>query len=148
MSWEAAGDRHYFLLESLWFDAVGKAAGLPAHRLMGGAVREVVPADFWANRPQAATLATLVQEAQERGAAWHQDEVRQHRGHGQGRAGGCADVAPDFRFTIDPMYAWRSMRESARYFEQLARLEQPVQIEDPSPSPSRTTGSALARLGR
>src|SRR5687767_4683198 len=66
-SWQAAEDKHYFLLESLWFDAVGKASGLPAHRLMGGAVLDVVAADFWANRPDAAALGALVTEAQERG---------------------------------------------------------------------------------
>jgi muconate cycloisomerase len=132
-SWEAAGDRHYFLLESLWFDAVGKAAGLPAHRLMGGAVREVVPADFWANRPPAATLASLVQEAQERGMRGIKMKCDSAGDMVRAVLEIATDVAPDFRLTIDPMYAWRSMRESARYFEQLARLEQPVQIEDPFP---------------
>jgi muconate cycloisomerase len=132
-SWEAARDRHYFVLESLWFDAVGKATGLPAHRLMGGAVRDVVAADFWANRPSAATLAALVSEAQERGLRGIKMKCDSTGDMVQAVLEIAGDVDHGFRFTIDPMYAWRSMRESARYFEQLARLEQPVQIEDPFP---------------
>jgi muconate cycloisomerase len=132
-SWQAAEGKHYFLLESLWFDAVGKAARLPAHRLMGGAVRDVVAADFWANRPSAATLGALVKEAQERGLRGIKMKCDSTGDMVKAVMAVAADVSPDFRFTIDPMYAWRSMRESARYFEQLAKLDQPIQIEDPFP---------------
>jgi L-alanine-DL-glutamate epimerase-like enolase superfamily enzyme len=132
-SWEAAQGRHYFLLESLWFDAVGKAAGLPAHRLMGGAVRETVAADFWANRPDAQTLGKLVNEAQTRGLHGIKMKCDSKGDTVQSVLAVAADVAPEFRFTIDPMYAWRSLRESARYFEQLAKLDCQIQIEDPFP---------------
>jgi muconate cycloisomerase len=132
-SWQSAGNKHYFLLESLWFDAVGKASGLAAHRLMGGAVREVVPADFWANRPDPATFGALVKEAQERGLRGIKMKCNSAGDMVKAVLAVAPDVSPDFRFTIDPMYAWRSMRESARYFEQLAKLDQPVQIEDPFP---------------
>ena len=132
-SWQAAEGKHYFLLESLWYDAVGKASGLPAHRLMGGAVREVVPADFWANRPSAETLGALVKEAQELGLRGIKMKCDSTGDMVKAVLAVAPDVAPDFRFTIDPMYAWRSMRESARFFEQLAKLEQPIQIEDPFP---------------
>ncbi|MCC6453585.1 MAG: mandelate racemase/muconate lactonizing enzyme family protein [Caldilineaceae bacterium] len=132
-SWQAAEGKHYFTLESLWFDAVGKASGLPAHRLMGGAVRDVVAADFWANRPATATLGALVKEAQERGLRGIKMKCDSTGDMVKAVLAVAPDVSPDFRFTIDPMYAWRSMRESARFFEQLAKLEQPVQIEDPFP---------------
>lgn len=132
-SWQAAEGKHYFLLETLWFDAIGKASGLPAHRLMGGAVRDVVAADFWANRPSAATLGALVKEAQERGLRGIKMKCDSTGDMVKAVLAIAPDVAPDFRFTIDPMYAWRSMRESSRFFEQLAKLEQPVQIEDPFP---------------
>jgi L-alanine-DL-glutamate epimerase-like enolase superfamily enzyme len=132
-SWEAAADKHYFLLESLWFDAVGKAAGLPAHRLMGGAVRDVVAADFWANRPDAATLGALVQEAQTRGLRGIKMKCDSTGDTVKSVLAVAGDVAPEFRFTIDPMYAWRSLREGARYFEQLGKLDCVIQIEDPFP---------------
>lgn len=38
-----------------------------------------------------------------------------------------------FRVTIDPMTAWRSLRESARLFDALAKLNCDIQIEDPFP---------------
>lgn len=132
-SWEAAQGKHYFLLESLWFDAMGKASGLPAHRLMGGAVRDVVSADFWANRPSAAILGALVQEAQ--GLGLHGIKIKCDSTGDTVKSvlAVAQDVAPEFRFTIDPMYAWRSMREGARYFDQLAKLDCLIQIEDPFP---------------
>ena len=132
-SWQAAGGRSYWLLETLWFDAIGKAVGLPAHRLMGGAVRDVVAADFWANRPPANTLAALVAEAIDRGLRGLKMKCDSTGDMVRALVAIASDVPPDFRFTIDPMYAWRSLRESARYFEQLARLEFPIQIEDPFP---------------
>ncbi len=132
-SWEVPGDRHYFLLESLWYDAMGKASGVPAHRLMGGAVREVVPADYWANRPPAKTLAKLVGEAQELGLKGIKMKCDAQGDMVRAVLEIAGDVDPDFRFTIDPMHAWRSFRESGHFFEKLAKLEQPVQIEDPFP---------------
>jgi len=96
-------------------------------------VRDVVPADFWANRPSAKTLAKLVQEAQERGLRGIKMKCDSTGDMVKAVLEIAPDVSPDFRFTIDPMYAWRSMRESARFFEKLAKLDQPVQIEDPFP---------------
>lgn len=132
-SWQMAGERSYWLLESLWVDAVGKAAGLPAHRLFGGAVREVVSADFWANRPSAQTLAALVKEAQARGLRGLKMKCDSTGDTVRALVAIAQDIPKAFRFTIDPMYAWRSLRESARFFEQLARLENPIQVEDPFP---------------
>jgi muconate cycloisomerase len=132
-SWQAAEGKHYFLMESLWYDAVGKASGLPAHRLMGGAVRDVVPADFWANRPSTETLGALVKEAQELGLHGIKMKCDSTGDTVKSVLAVAQDVSPEFRFTIDPMYAWRSMRESARYFEQLAKLDCQIQIEDPFP---------------
>jgi muconate cycloisomerase len=132
-SWQSPDERSYWILESLWVDAVGKATGLPTHRLFGGAVREVVAADFWANRPPAATLAALVAEAVDRGLRGLKMKCDSTGDTVKSLVAIAQDVPPDFRFTIDPMCAWRSLRESARYFEQLARLPNPIQIEDPFP---------------
>lgn len=132
-SWQSARDRHYFLMETLWYDAIGKAAGLPAHRLMGGAVRDTVAADFWANRPDAATLAKLVEEAVERGLHGLKMKCDSTGDTVKSLLAIAQDVPDGFRFTIDPMYAWRSLRESMRYFDALARLDLPIQLEDPFP---------------
>lgn len=132
-SWQTAGERAYFLLESLWYDALGKASGLPAHRLMGGAVRDIVPADFWVYRPDAKTMAALVKEAVELGLQGMKMKCDSTGDTVRSVLTIASDVPETFRFTIDPMYAWRSLRESARYFEELAALPNPIQIEDPFP---------------
>ena len=132
-SWNLGSGRSYAVLESLWLDAAGKAAGLPAHALLGGAVRDRVPVDFWANRPGATSLAKLVDEAVALGL------------HGiklKGTAAGetaiaVAQVAKDasqgFHFTIDPMCAWRSFKEAKHFFALLAARPREVRIEDPFP---------------
>lgn len=132
-SWQVAEDRSYLLLESLWLDAVAKAAGVPVHQLLGGAVRDRVLTDFWANRPPARTLLALILEAKERGL--HGIKIKSNSAGDTARAllDIAADVPTDFRVTLDPMIAWRSMRESARWFEQLAKLPLQIQIEDPFP---------------
>ncbi|MEZ4833829.1 MAG: enolase C-terminal domain-like protein [Caldilineaceae bacterium] len=132
-SWEVRGERSYLLMESLWLDAVGKATGLPAHTLLGGAVRKVVPTDFWANRPSAAVMAKLIGEAQERGLRGIKMKSDGSGDTARALLEIAADVPAGFRVTIDPMTAWRSLRESARWFDALAKLDCDIQIEDPFP---------------
>jgi L-alanine-DL-glutamate epimerase-like enolase superfamily enzyme len=132
-SWEMAGERNYELLETLWLDAMGKAAGVPAHVLLGGAVRNAVLTAFWANRPAAPTLLALIREAKDRGL--HGIKIKSDSTGDTARA--LLEIAPDlphdFFITIDPMNAWRSLRESARWLEALAKLPCTIQIEDPFP---------------
>lgn len=132
-SWAVGSGKSYEVVEALWLDAVGKAAGLPAHQLLGGAVRKAVATDFWANRPGPETLLALVREAKERGLRGMKMKCNMAGDTVQALLTIAADVPHDFRFTIDPMTAWRSMREAARYFEALAKLPFSIQIEDPFP---------------
>ncbi|MCC9075215.1 mandelate racemase/muconate lactonizing enzyme family protein [Litorilinea aerophila] len=132
-SWESAGGRSYLLLESLWYDAVGKAAGLPAHQLLGGAVRKAVATDFWVNRPGSETLRALIREAVDRGLRGMKMKSNFQGDTARALLSLAGDLPENFRFTIDPMYAWRSLRESARRLEALARLPCEIQIEDPFP---------------
>ncbi len=120
-SWQLAGDRSYQLMESLWLDAAGKAAGLPVHQLLGGAVRKAVLTDFWANRPAAKTLLSLIHEAKERGL--HGIKIKSDSTGDTARAlvEIAGDIPAGFRITIDPMVSWRSLRESARWFVELAQ---------------------------
>lgn len=132
-SWEVPGPRSYLLMESLWLDAVGKSTGLPAHTLLGGAVRKVVPTDFWANRPSAGVMAKLIAEAQDRGLRGIKMKSDGSGDTARALLAIAADVPAGFRVTIDPMTAWRSLRESARWFDALAKLDCDIQIEDPFP---------------
>lgn len=132
-SWELAGGRSYILLESLWLDAVGKSVGMPAHQLMGGAIRDRVAVDFWMNRPDAPTMAKLFHEAV--GLGLRGVKMKSSAGGDTVEAllAIAADVPEGFHITIDPMCAWRSLRECARQLEKLARLPFDIQIEDPFP---------------
>jgi L-alanine-DL-glutamate epimerase-like enolase superfamily enzyme len=132
-SWQLATGRSYALLESLWLDAIGKAAGMPACQLLGGAVRPAVAVDFWANRPEAKTLAALIAEAHGRGLRGIKVKSDAGGDTAQSLMAIAADVPHNFRVTIDPMSAWRSLRDSVRLFEGLAKLACTVQIEDPFP---------------
>ncbi len=132
-SWELANGKSYILLESLWLDAVGKAVGMPAHQLLGGAVRTAVPVDFWINRPDAPTMAKLIAEAVALGL--HGIKMKSSAGGDTVTAllAIAADIPHGFHITIDPMCAWRSLRECARQLEQLTQLPFDIQIEDPFP---------------
>ena len=132
-SWDLSNGKSYKLVEALWLDAVGKAVGMPAYQLLGGAVRKAVATDFWVNRPDPQTLLELVREAKERGLGGMKMKSNMAGDTVQAILTIAADIPHDFRFTIDPMTAWRSMREAARYFEELVKLPFTIQIEDPFP---------------
>lgn len=127
------GERSYQLMESLWLDAVGKASGLPVHQLLGGAVRKGVLTDFWANRPAPETLRALIHEASSKGLQGIKIKSDSTGDMAKAVLEIATDIPADFRITIDPMNSWRSLRESARWFEQLAKLPFTIQIEDPFP---------------
>jgi glucarate dehydratase len=120
-------------VECLWLDALGKAAGVPAHMLLGGAVRDRVLTDFWANRPTPDTLRALIAEAVALGARGIKIKSDSTGDTARAFCAIAADVPQGFRVTIDPMNSWRSLRESAHWFQQLARLPLEIQIEDPFP---------------
>lgn len=132
-SWELAAGRSYVLLESLWLDAVGKAVGMPAHQLLGGACRSQVSVDFWINRPDAATMANLIQEAVALGLRGVKMKSNAAGDTAESILAIVADIPENFHITIDPMCAWRSLRESGRRLEKLAQLPLDIQIEDPFP---------------
>ncbi|MCB0092690.1 MAG: mandelate racemase/muconate lactonizing enzyme family protein [Caldilineaceae bacterium] len=132
-SWELAAGRSYTLLESLWLDAVGKAVGMPAHQLLGGACRSHVPVDFWINRPDAATMAKLIHEAATLGLRGIKMKSSASGDTAASLLSIAADIPENFHITIDPMCAWRSLRECVRQLERLAQLPFDIQIEDPFP---------------
>lgn len=132
-SWELSSDRSYVLLESLWLDATGKMVSMPAHQLLGGACRDRVPVDFWVNRPDAATLSELIQEAVSLGL----QGIKMKSSANGDTVNALLEIADDvpagFHITIDPMCAWRSLHQCARMLEELAQLPFDIQIEDPFP---------------
>ena len=130
-SWKVASGMSYMLVESLWLDAVGKLAGLPAHALLGGALRGRVEVDFWANRPDAARLRRIIEEAAALGLKGIKLKGTSAGETARAVAAVANDAPEGFHFTIDPMCSWRTLRESTNYFDQLANCGRMVRIEDP-----------------
>ncbi|MEM7126204.1 MAG: mandelate racemase/muconate lactonizing enzyme family protein [Chloroflexota bacterium] len=132
-SWELANNRSYVLLESLWLDAMGKMAGVAAHQMLGGAARSRVPVDFWIYRPDAHTMAKLIQEAMTLGLRGVKMKSSAHGDTVHSLLSIADDIPEGFHITIDPMCAWRSLRECARQLDKLSQLPFDIQIEDPFP---------------
>lgn len=132
-SWEIDSGKSYSLVESLWLDAVGRLVGMPVHQLLGGAIRNRVPVDFWINRPDAATMVRLIHEAASMGLKGVKMKSSAHGDTARALLAAAADLPDEFHLTIDPMCAWRSLRETAGLLNELAQLPQDIQIEDPFP---------------
>ena len=132
-SWEECRGRSIFLLESLWLDAMGQAAGVPAHVLLGGAVRPKVRVDYWAAQPDAPDLARLVAEAQALGCTGMKLKSSSSGNTVLALREIAADLPEGFQFTIDPMFNWRSLHESRKLFEILDALPVTCKVEDPFP---------------
>lgn len=130
-SWHFPKGRSYPLFETLWLDAIGKSAGVPAHTLLGGAVRDRVAVDYWANRPNAAALEKILGEAVSLGLGGL--KLKCSALGDTARALAAVGAPEGFHVTIDPMCAWRTFRESRSHFECLAKLPCEVRIEDPFP---------------
>lgn len=119
------------LNEALWLDALGQAAGVPAHAFLGGKVRADVAVDAWANRPNAHQLSLLVSEAIAHGFTGLKMKCSPSGDTLIALREIAADVPPHFRFTVDAMNALRTWRESARLLESVSSLSDRLILEDP-----------------
>jgi muconate cycloisomerase len=120
-------------IEMALLDWAGKRLGCRAVDLLGGAVRERVPVDYWCARQTPQDLARIVTEARSRGFTGLKmksmigDPVVE-----QVRA--IKDAAGhDFRVTIDPMFQWLSPHDALPMMKQLEPFAEGVRIEDPFP---------------
>ena len=132
-SWAGAAGRSYAILETLWLDAIGQHAGLPAHRLLGGAVRDRVPVDFWANRPGAAQLEELVERARALGLRGMKLKCGADGDTVHALAVAAARAPEGFHFTVDPMCAWRNFHDARELLSILSGLGRDIRLEDPFP---------------
>jgi len=130
-SWRMGLPRSCPLMESLWLDAVGKRAGLPADTFLGGTVRNRVAVDYWANRPDARRLVQHVKRADQLGLRGMKIKSDGLGDTVQALVEASRHVSTDFHFTVDPMCAWRSLRETGHLFDAIEKLPFRVQVEDP-----------------
>lgn len=121
------------LVETLWLDAVGKAAGLPAHAFLGGKFRDRVRVDAWANRPSAKGLICLIENAVDAGYKGMKLKCDATGDTIHALSEIAHAVPPGFEFTVDPMCSWRSFHESSCLLDKVASLPFLVRLEDPFP---------------
>lgn len=123
----------YGAVEMALLDRLGKLAGERAAEMLGGAVRELIPVDYWCGRKTPEDLKRTAAAARDRG--FRGIKMKSRRGDPvmeQVRAlrleGG-----DDFGVTIDPMYQWFSPHDSLHVIQRLQEFGGGIRIEDPFP---------------
>jgi len=123
----------YDAFEMAIFDLAGKALGVPAHYLLGGAYRNRVPVDYWIgiqNPEDAARNARLGKERGFRGMKMKCtiDDPWEERIQAILDA-----VGPDFKLTIDPNERFYRPSEFLSLARRLERFPNIAVYEDPVP---------------
>jgi muconate cycloisomerase len=123
----------YDAFEMALFDLVGRLLGLPAHALLGGAVRRRVPADYWIGQQMPEDAGRAARRGKEMGfhglkmkCAIDDPWVE--------RMQAILDAAgPDFKVTIDPNERFYRPEEAIRLARTLERFPNVAIYEDPVP---------------
>jgi len=137
-AWEVSISWHeenaaYDAFEMAFFDLVGKALGVPAHFLLGGAYRKRVPADYWIGIQTPADAARNARIGKERGFRGLKmkctiDDPWEERIQAILDAAG-----PDFHLTIDPNERFYRPMEFLALARRLERFPNIAVYEDPVP---------------
>ncbi|MEW6753655.1 MAG: enolase C-terminal domain-like protein [Candidatus Latescibacterota bacterium] len=123
----------YMTFEMAVFDLVGKARRVPAHALVGGAVRDHVRADYWIGQQTPEDGKRSVQRALELGFKGVKIKCRLEEPMVE-RLRAMRDVAgPDFRVTVDPNERFHTAEETIALGRQLEELGNVEVFEDPIP---------------
>lgn len=113
------------------FDIVGKALGVPAHRLMGSKHWDRVPVGYWSPALEPDQTAAMAEEGARRGFKNHKLKARPWNIVETVRL--ITEVAgPDYSITVDPNYTFQSLHESLRLAAQLEEYNV-LCFEDPFP---------------
>jgi muconate cycloisomerase len=120
-------------MEMALLDWAGKRLGCRVVDLLGGAVREWMPVDYWCARQTPDDLVKIVSEARARGFTGLKTKSRfgdpiVEQAQAVRQAGG-----PDFNLTIDPMGQWLSPHHGLVILQQLEKFGPNLRVEDPFP---------------
>jgi muconate cycloisomerase len=120
-------------VEMILLDWAGKRLGCRAVDLLGGAVRETVPVDYWCGRKTPDDLRQTIHRACELGFRG----IKMKSRNGDPVAEQVAAVREvggvGFSVTIDPMYQWFSPNESLAALKSLEQFGPGIRVEDPFP---------------
>jgi muconate cycloisomerase len=123
----------YGAFEMAMFDLVGRALGVPAHSLLGGAVRDRVLADYWIGQQMPEDAARNARLGAERG--FHGIKMKCAIGDPwEERIQAILDAAgPEFKVTIDPNERFHRPVEAVALARRLARFPNIAMYESPVP---------------
>ena len=123
----------YDAFEMAVFDLVGRARSLPAHALLGGAVRSRVRADYWMGHQTPEDGKKAVERALEHGFKGVKIKCRIQEPMYE-RLKAMRDVAgPEFKVTVDPNERFGTAEQTISLAEELAPLGNVEVFEDPIP---------------
>lgn len=130
---EADGDSSYDAFEMAVLDLVGHMRNLPAHALLGGAVRERVRADYWMGHQTPEDGKRTLERALDAGFKGVKIKCRAEEPMVE-RLQAMLDVAgKDFKVTVDPNERFYTAEKTIELAEQLAPLGNVEVFEDPIP---------------
>ena len=123
----------YEAFEMALFDLVGRVRGLPVHALLGGAVRERVPADYWMGQQTPEDSKRSVERALEHGFKGIKikckiEEPMVERLTAVREVGG-----EEFKVTVDPNERFRTAEQTIELAHRLLPLGNVEVFEDPIP---------------
>jgi muconate cycloisomerase len=130
---DAHGNPAYSAFEMALFDLVGRAIGVPAHWLLGGAVRERVPVDYWIGQQNPEDAARNAKKGKDRG--FHGMKMKcVVDDPWEERVGAILDACgPDFKLTLDPNERFYRPAEAIALAKKLERFPNIAMYEDPMP---------------
>ena len=100
------------------FDIVGKALGVPAHKLMGAKHWDAVPVGWWSPPLEAHEFAAMAEEGARKGYKTHKLKARSHNIVETVRLMTEA-AGPDYGIIVDPNFEFGSLANSLRLAEAL-----------------------------
>lgn len=123
----------YSAIEMAVFDLVGKGRGVPAHALMGGAVRDKVRADYWMGHQTPEDGKRSVERALKMGFKGVKIKCRiqepmVERLRAMREVGG-----PEFKVTVDPNERFHTAEQTIELARELEALGNVEVFEDPIP---------------
>jgi muconate cycloisomerase len=123
----------YNAFEMALYDLVGKALGVPAHFLLGGAFRDRVKADFWIGQQSPEDAARHAREGWKRGFGGIKLKCAIDDPWIERISAIVEATSPEFRITIDPNERFYRPHEAIALAEKLERFPNVEVYEDPVP---------------
>ena len=123
----------YEAFETAIFDLIGKRLGVPIHKLLGGACREQVRADFWIGHQTPEDTRRSTKIAIARGFTGLKTKCRIQEPMVERLRAIWEVGGSDFKVTVDPNERFNTVEQTLELADQLKELDNVEVFEDPIP---------------